>query len=556
MEQIYIFLDNEPWLSIVVFAILQLAAFGSTISKLIRYKRFFPGNSAWQTTMLGNSYQILVPEDSDGVKELVSGINEYLYKNEGTADFSIIKDKTERKLEMLYDDAVSKISYPTYLGLMGTFFGVFIGLKSFNIGVAAAGVTDNVVSELIGGVIVSMVTSLVGLILMMIGNWVASGYQKNVEADKNKFYDFLQVELMPAMGTSMVSALNKLHQTINTFEPAFRGIIVEFKGAFSECTDMLKGSFGENVKQLTDAVDVMGKNMTLIDDNVKKQDELLQTMRQRQTLDTLVKFNEAADKFDSVTTSIVKLSDVKDDIARASENLIKAQSDYVEKMSIPERVFEKVNDILNRISTFEDSINALGRDIESTQLFGNTQMNLIEEQITAIKKKTNLAVAYQETADEQLKGIYDEQSQAIESINAQYRAAIERHGEDFESAMSDFKAAYSKIINECKLAVQEKRDEFISEIRKSLDLEAKSQHLAHLDVLDGMNITLDDIRASVKEQPELMGKLDEMLKQLGNISKPTSQLYRTQEVQKDNIDHEIPQKPKKRGFFKRVFGRK
>lgn len=71
-----------------------------------------------------------------------------------------------------------------------------------------------------------------------------------------------------------------------------------------------------------------------------------------------------------------------------------------------------------------------------------------------------------------------------------------------------------------------------------------------------MNITLDDIRASVKEQPELMGKLDEMLKQLGNISKPTSQLYRTQEVQKDNIDHEIPQKPKKRGFFKRVFGRK
>ena len=290
MDQIYIFMANEPWLSIVVFAILQFGFFGSTIKKLKRYKRFFPVNSAWQTAMLENSYQILVPKASDGVKELVSEINEYLYKNEGTADFSIIKDKTERKLETLYDDAVSKVSYPTYLGLMGTFFGVYIGLKSFNIGVAASGVTDDIVSELIGGVIVSMVTSLVGLILMMIGNGVANGYQKSVEAYKNKFYDFLQVELMPAMGTSMVSALNKLHQTINTFEPAFKGIIVEFKGAFSECTDMLKGSFGENVKQLTDAVDVMGNNMTLINDNVKKQDELLQMMRQRQTLDTLVKF--------------------------------------------------------------------------------------------------------------------------------------------------------------------------------------------------------------------------------------------------------------------------
>ena len=439
---------------------------------------------------------------------------------------------------------------------MGTFFGVFIGLKSFNIGIAALGVTDDIVSELIGGVIVSMVTSLVGLTLMMIGNWIASDYQKNVEADKNNFYDFLQVELMPAMGTSMVSALNKLHQTINTFEPAFRCIIAEFKGAFSECTDMLKGAFGENVKQLTDAVDVMGENMTLINDNVKKQDELLKTMQQRQTLDTLVKFNEAADKFDSVTTSIIKLNDVKDDIARASENLIKAQSDYIEKMSIPERVFEKVNDILSRISTFEESINALGKDIESIQLFGNTQMNLIEEQITAIKKKTNLAVAYQEQTDEQLKGIYDIQAQAINSINAKYCAAIEKHGEDFESAMSDFKATYSKIINECKLAVQEKRDEFISEIRKSLDLETKNQHLAHLDVLDGMNITLDDIRSSVNNQPELMRKLDDMLKQLGNISKPTSQPYRTLEVQKDGVNQEKTQKPGKRGFFKRVFGRK
>ena len=71
-----------------------------------------------------------------------------------------------------------------------------------------------------------------------------------------------------------------------------------------------------------------------------------------------------------------------------------------------------------------------------------------------------------------------------------------------------------------------------------------------------MNITLDDIRSSVNNQPELMRKLDDMLKQLGDISKPTSQPYRTLEVQKDGVNQEKTQKPGKRGFFKRVFGRK
>jgi hypothetical protein len=97
---------------------------------------------------------------------------------------------------------------------MGTFFGVWIGLQSFKIGIDKAGVSDEIVSALIGGVIVSMVTSLIGLILMMYGNTTATNVLKKVEGDKNVFFDFIQVELMPVLGTSMVSALNKLHRTL------------------------------------------------------------------------------------------------------------------------------------------------------------------------------------------------------------------------------------------------------------------------------------------------------------------------------------------------------
>ena len=517
MDAVYIFLDNHPIISILVFSILQILVFGYTVLKLGKYKSFFPKDGSWESFHNGVAFQIKTPNASSEAKQLVEEVNEYLRRNEGTTDFNIIKDKTERSLDTLYEDAMSKVSYPTYLGLMGTFFGVFIGLKSFNIGVATSGVSDEIVSELIGGVIVSMVTSLIGLALMMIGNWIASDYQKKVEADKNKFYDFLQVQLMPVMGTSMVAALHKLHGTINTFEPAFRSIIDEFKSAFGECTETLKGTFGENVKQLTDAVEVMGRNMTTINENVKKQDELLKTMKQRQTLETLEKFNEAADKFDSVSTSIAKLTDIKDEIAKSSQDLVKAQNDFVGQMTIPERVFEKVNTILNRVTTFEESINALGTNIAQTQMLGNTQMNLIQEQITAIQKKTNLAVAYQELADEDLKNLFETQKAAINALNAKYKAAIEQHGEDFADAMETFKKDFERIVNECKQAVEDKRSEYIAEIKKSIDLEANNKHLAHLDKLDEILSGLTTIKASVKDQATVPHKLDEVKTQIANI---------------------------------------
>lgn len=517
MDAVYIFLDNHPIISILVFSILQILAFGYTVLKLGKYKSFFPKDGSWESFHNGVAFQIKMPNASSEAKQLVEEVNEYLRRNEGTTDFNIIKDKTERSLDTLYEDAMSKVSFPTYLGLMGTFFGVFIGLKSFNIGVATSGVSDEIVSELIGGVIVSMVTSLIGLALMMVGNWIASDYQKKVEADKNKFYDFLQVQLMPVMGTSMVAALHKLHGTINTFEPAFRSIIDEFKSAFGECTETLKGTFGENVKQLTDAVEVMGRNMTTINENVKKQDELLKTMKQRQTLETLEKFNEAADKFDSVSTSIAKLTDIKDEIAKSSQDLVKAQNDFVGQMTIPERVFEKVNTILNRVTTFEESINALGTNIAQTQMLGNTQMNLIQEQITAIQKKTNLAVAYQELADEDLKNLFETQKAAINALNAKYKAAIEQHGEDFADAMETFKKDFERIVNECKQAVEDKRSEYIAEIKKSIDLEANNKHLAHLDKLDEILSGLTTIKASVKDQATVPHKLDEVKTQIANI---------------------------------------
>ena len=559
MEQVYLFLDSNPWISILFFAALQLWAFIPTLRKLDKFKGFFSNSENWKVEEKESGYAIHVENSSEDLTELVGEINEYLEKNEGTTDFGIIKDKVENRLEALHEDATSKISFPTYLGLMGTFFGVWIGLQSFKIGVDKAGVSDEIVSALIGGVIVSMVTSLIGLVLMMWGNAKAGDVLKKVEGDKNKFFDFIQVRLMPVLGTSMVSALNKLHRTINTFEPAFKGVIGEFKDAFSECTETLRGTFGEKVQLLTSAVETMGKNMSLINENVKMQEQLLKTMQQRETLKTLESFVVAADKFDAVTTSIAKLSEVKEELADSSVKLVEAQTKFIGQMSVPERVFEKINAILNRIVTFEESLNALGESISQTQLLGNSQMNLIQEQITAIQKKTDLAISYQELADDELKAVYETQKNAIKQLNEKYCAAIDTHGDDFALAMNEFKQAYEKIVKECMDAVEAKRDEYIAEIRKSLDLEAKNQHLAQLAKMPELLALLSNILSSVKVQPEVSSKITTVSNQIDGVKSTLDAMEKkigTTRAASQSRPAEPKDTTQKKPWLKRLFSRK
>ena len=448
---------------------------------------------------------IAEPEDSKKAQELVSEINGYITKTNGAVEYAVIKDKTERRIDSLYNFATSKISFPTYLGLMGTFFGVYIGLKCFNAGLGQGdgGITDQMVKELIGGIIVSMVTSLVGLVLMTISNIHASNVQKMVDAQKDEFFEFLQVSVIPTLGTNVSSSLNELKSTIGKFEPSFRAVIEEFKDAFRECTNMFKGSFAENAEVLTNAVAEMGSNMALINENIQKQDQLLSTLRQREMVVTLDKFVTAANSFDSVTTSIQKLEEVKERIILTTNTLAEKQESYNQSLEVPARLLQQVNSILDRVTTFEQSINALGVNIAQTQLLGNTQINDIEEQLEALKTKHRLVYRYQDTEVEELNKIYKEQSKAVTDLSDAFKRVIAQNKDDIETAMGDFKKAYDEIVRSCKTGVQQKLDEFIDALNKTLDVEDANRKLSNLDRLQALETGLGDIKAAIADKSAL-----------------------------------------------------
>ena len=513
------FLDTYPWVTVAAFAAIQLGFFFSTRRKLNELSHFFPSKK-WETS--GDEEHltlIAVPEESKNAQELVSEINDYITKTNGAVEYAVIKDKTERRIDSLYEFATSKISFPTHLGLMGTFFGVYIGLRCFNAGLGQGdgGITDQMIKELIGGIIVSMLTSLIGLVLMTISNIHASNVQKKVDAQRDEFFEFLQMSVIPTLGTNVSSSLNviptlgtnvssslnRLRSPIGNFEPSFRAVIEEFKTAFRDCTDMFKGTFAENAEVLTKSVAEMGSNMTLINENIQKQDQLLATLRQREMVVTLDKFVSAANSFDAVTTSIQKLEEAKERIIASTNTLAEKQESYNQSLEIPTRLLQQVNAILDRVTTFENSINALGVNIEQTQLLGNAQINEIEKQLNALKTKHNLVYRYQDTEVEELEKIYKEQSKAVMDLSDAFKRVVAQNKDDIETAMGDFKKAYDEVVRTCKTGVQQKLDEFIEALNKTLDVEDANRKLSNLDRLQALEASLGDIKAAIADKSAL-----------------------------------------------------
>lgn len=499
------FLDTYPWVTVAAFAAIQLGFFFSTRRKLNELSHFFPSKK-WETS--GDEEHltlIAVPEESKNAQELVSEINDYITKTNGAVEYAVIKDKTERRIDSLYEFATSKISFPTHLGLMGTFFGVYIGLRCFNAGLGQGdgGITDQMIKELIGGIIVSMLTSLIGLVLMTISNIHASNVQKKVDAQRDEFFEFLQMSVIPTLGTNVSSSLNRLRSTIGNFEPSFRAVIEEFKTAFRDCTDMFKGTFAENAEVLTKSVSEMGSNMTLINENIQKQDQLLATLRQSEMVVTLDKFVSAANSFDTVTTSIQKLEEAKERIIASTNTLAEKQESYNQSLEIPTRLLQQINAILDRVTTFEKSINALGVNIAQTQLLRNTQINAIEEQLNALKTKHSLVYRYQDTEVVELEKIYEEQSKAVKDLSDAFKRVVTQNKDDIETAMGDIKKTYDDVVRTYKTGVQQKLDEFIEALNKTLDVEDANRKLSNLDRLQALEVSLGDIKAAIADKSAL-----------------------------------------------------
>lgn len=452
-----------------------------------------------------------VGADNSDLNTLISEINHYVAKTKGTTDFSIIQNKVERKLNMRYDQSVAKLAFPTYLGLMGTFAGVFLGILMFIGGFNGAGdVTDESIKNLLVGVLVSMSTSLIGLFLTTINNALAGESRKHIEEDKNDFYDFVQTELMPSLDVSMSLAVTRLHETVDKFEPAFNHVISRFQTTFDNCTKAFGNSFETSVRAVAEAVDTMGRNMNKINENISLQQKLLSTLKSQELIKGMDKYIEAADHFAVITKSLDKFEETRRMMLDAAQETINLQNSYSEALKVPREIAVRCNQILDRIKTFEKNVNRVGGSLENRQILGNDVIETIREQINQIRKKDKVAMKYFETADEKLDSLFEEQTKLIDQLNKRYKDSIVDHIEGFEQILKDQKEELKK-----------RHQEFLEEMRAVVNVEEIHKDFSNLKKLDEIYEQLKRLTADSVKTGELHRKPQETHLNGGYTSRPT-----------------------------------
>ncbi len=171
---------------------------------------------------------------------ILFSINNYLIRNRGaSSDFNLIKDIVERNTSAVEEDINLSISIPLYLGLMGTMLGIVIGL--FNMPDLAMGTDSQAsnsllndgISSLIGGVKIAMIASFTGLMLTILNSGGSfKGSRTLVEARKNEFYTFVQVELLPIINQGLSATLESLQRNLMKFNGEFASNLSRLGGIF------------------------------------------------------------------------------------------------------------------------------------------------------------------------------------------------------------------------------------------------------------------------------------------------------------------------------------
>lgn len=519
----------------------QKKYYNQNMERLEKAKNFFLENPTYSILSIGND-KLIDESNIDGdLKNLVKELNKYMSRNKGTTDFSIIQNKTERFANTIFENASSNLAFPTYMGLMGTFVGVFIGLIGFvlpdllrEFGLDIIAEEESNITRLVYGVIVSMITSFMGLYYTTKSNRTATEYKRIMDERKNIFYDFIQNELMPVLGMSVVHALTQLKETLLNFHTQFDIITTKFKTTFDGCTERFGKAFSKNITAVSDAAEKLGSSIDAVNKNVENQQALLRELRSDGMLEALNQFVEAGKQFQQSSSTVKDLDKIQKELSSAITTLINVQREYNGSLVVPKLIAERINVILERVTTFEESINALGVNIAATQMLGNSEMALIQEHLANIKRKDAIAAEYQETANEELKALFDTEIKTIQELHRQYTSAIETHGDEFKVLM-----------DQVAEAIVQKKREFMLTLQDAFDLTELQTEFAHLkqlpeiqEKIGSLNTTVDSFKTSVSEQSktkvEKISKMHEELKE--DIAKVASSVLHVEQLTEINPD--------------------
>ena len=476
---------------LIIFIIIcfQLYSYGDTVNKIKRYRNIFPKSvSSYSLKELaireekgeiGNKEeddlplpfdedaepeavvtvsQVHIEEASPTLSEVEHSLNMYLQKNRGAAsDFHIMKDVVERYCDADEEGITTQQPIPLYLGLMGTMVGIIVGviyIAATN-GFSGDGITKSV-TELMTCVAIAMSASLIGVYCTTRISWKSKDAFSKVESAKNKFYSWLQTELLPTLSGNTVNALYLLQQNLTKFNTTFRSNITGLNRALGQ----IKETSSEQIELINLLQDIDIRRVAQA--NVMVLHEL------KDCTGELSHFNQYIHSVSDYLTAVNSLN------SNINEHLNRTAA--IERMGA---FFEKE---ISQVSEREKYINEVVANVDNT--LKNTFNALADSTRSGVDELRNNSAAE-----------FDKVSQVLTAQQQEFKTSLDAQREEFAQALREEREAFVEYLRSQKDNLSAKSDEISQVVDRIRDL---------ADTKTAMNSLLSASR-------EQTGKLDELI---------------------------------------------
>ena len=255
--------------------------------------------------------------------EILQNINTYLIKNISfETDLQVLQAIIERKIESSTSKVELSINLPLYLGLLGTFSGIILGLISLS----GEGI-DNLfsISNLLFNVALSMIVSGAGLFFTVL-NFQQYKTAVHVSAQrKNDLINFLQLEFHSSQKKDISSAIFSLQGSMQQFNKEFRDSLTSFSFSMNKVEQIVATQ--ENILNVI--------NQSNITEIIRFNREMVEQIAQ------------SADSIKSFNTFSIQLSD-------SSQILLTAVQEIVALSNRSKTIETHLNQLTNHVFLQQD----------------------------------------------------------------------------------------------------------------------------------------------------------------------------------------------------------
>jgi archaellum component FlaC len=397
---VMLFVFSSEYIPAIIIAsiifIVQVAFFFGTNAKIRKLREIFPAtplnkNNVRSSSPYDPDVEITVHnEASEELKSIVGSINEYLKASKGTSEFDVIKSITEEEIGVLSDEIASRINIPLYTGLMGTFLGIIIGLLAI---LLRNDITQQSIMTFIGGILIAMGASLVGLFLTVRSNTVNLKRAKTTsERGKNTFFRFLRTDILA-------------HSTKGLSEVvvAFRENINKFNASFGSNVKLFDEKLSENIKSLAQSVTLVSNNIIAVNSNTQSNIEILKALQ--------------TEKFQKMVNANMQLVEVINGSIPNFTEFFEKQKEVNTSVDKTLVLASTINTIMDRVKRFEDSINDLGDSIDKSDYMGSDLLAKVEKHLKDLDQQFTLLKQHSQTTSGQIEVHFASEVKKIEELS-------------------------------------------------------------------------------------------------------------------------------------------